>query len=105
MGVLSGKVGVITGGAGSLGQATARLFISEGARIMLVDLRDEDLRHAADTLNSADVAICRADVTRASDTAAYVAATVKRFGAIDVLFSNAGNFGVVAPIESYPDEV
>lgn len=105
MNALSGKVCIITGGAGSLGQATARLFLSEGARVMLVDLREENLKRAAAALNSPDAAICKADVTRADDTAAYVAATVKRFGAVDVLFSNAGNFGTVAPIEAYPEDV
>jgi NAD(P)-dependent dehydrogenase (short-subunit alcohol dehydrogenase family) len=105
MNALKGKVCIVTGGAGSLGQATARLFLAEGARVMLVDLRDYDLKRAAAALNSPDVAICKGDVARADDAAAYVAATVKRFGAIDVLFSNAGSFGTVAPIESYPEDV
>ncbi len=72
---------------------------------MLVDQRATDLERAAAALNSPDVALCPADVTRADDVARYVAATVKQFGAIDVLFSNAGNFGVVAPIETYPEDV
>ena len=105
MNALSGKVCIITGGAGSLGAATARLFLAEGARVMLVDLRAEDLGRTAAALDSPHVATCPADVTKAADVAGYVAATVERFGAIDVLFSNAGNFGVVAPIESYPEEV
>jgi NAD(P)-dependent dehydrogenase (short-subunit alcohol dehydrogenase family) len=45
-----------------------------------------------------------ADVANEADTARYVTATVARFGRIDILFSNAGNFGTVAPIESYPTE-
>jgi NAD(P)-dependent dehydrogenase (short-subunit alcohol dehydrogenase family) len=105
MSALSGKVCIVTGGAGSLGQASARLFLAEGARVMLVDLRAEDLDRAAAALGSPDLAIWRADVTRADDVAGYVDATVARFGAIDVLFSNAGNFGVVAPIETYPEDV
>jgi NAD(P)-dependent dehydrogenase (short-subunit alcohol dehydrogenase family) len=78
MNALSGKVCIITGGAGSLGEATARLFLTEGARVMLVDLREENLERAAAALNSADVAICKADVTRPDDPAAAVAPTVKR---------------------------
>ena len=42
MGALSGKVCIITGGAGSLGLATARVFLAEGARLMLVDVNDVD---------------------------------------------------------------
>jgi len=105
MGLLQGKVAIITGGAGSLGSAAARLFLDEGARVMLVDLRDEDLSRASAKLTSPNVATHRADVSKAADTAAYVKATLDRFGAVDVLFSNAGNFGVVAPIEQYPEDV
>lgn len=105
MGALDGKVCVITGAAGSLGAATARLFVAEGARLMLVDRRSEDLARVAAALDHRDVAVIAADVTRASDVAAAVEATVKRFGAIDVLFSNAGNFGAVAPIAAYPEDV
>src|SRR6185436_1859795 len=50
MGALSGKVCIITGGAGSLGQATARLFIAEGARVMLVDVKESELQQAAEDL-------------------------------------------------------
>jgi NAD(P)-dependent dehydrogenase (short-subunit alcohol dehydrogenase family) len=105
MGALTGKVCIITGGAGSVGAATAGLFLAEGASVILVDLKAEDLGRVAAALDSPRVAICAADVTRSEDVARYVAATVSRFGRIDVLFSNAGNFGVVAPIEQYPEDV
>jgi NAD(P)-dependent dehydrogenase (short-subunit alcohol dehydrogenase family) len=105
MGALDGKICVITGGAGSLGAATARLFLAEGAKLMLVDRRAEDLARVAAALDHADVAVATADVSRAADVKAAIDATVARFGAIDVVFSNAGNFGTVAPIESYPEDV
>src|SRR5665213_3433152 len=105
MGALTGKVCIITGGAGSVGAATAGLFLAEGASVMLVDLKAEDLGRVAAALDSPRVAIGAADVTRSEDVARYVAATVSRFGRIDVLFSNAGNFGVVAPIAQYPEDV
>jgi NAD(P)-dependent dehydrogenase (short-subunit alcohol dehydrogenase family) len=105
MGALNGKVCIITGGAGSVGAATARLFLAEGASVMLVDLKADDLGRVAATLDNPRVAVCAADVTRADNVAGYVAATLKRFGKIDVLLSNAGTFGVVAPIEQYPEDV
>jgi NAD(P)-dependent dehydrogenase (short-subunit alcohol dehydrogenase family) len=105
MGALTGKVCIITGGAGSVGSATARLFLAEGARLMLVDRSAEDLGRVAAALDHPHVATFAADVTRAEQVAGYVAATVKRFGAIDVMFSNAGNFGTVAPIAEYPEDV
>ncbi|HUW35987.1 MAG TPA: SDR family NAD(P)-dependent oxidoreductase [Rhodocyclaceae bacterium] len=101
---LDGKICIITGGAGSLGLATARLFVAEGARVMLVDLDAAKLERAAESLGS-EVAYIAADVASAEGVRGYVAATVARWGKIDVLFSNAGNFGTVAPIEAYPEEV
>lgn len=105
MNSLKGKTSIITGGAGSLGMATAELFLAEGASVMLVDLDEDDLSRAASQLNSERVATCAADVSSSKDTVRYVDLTVKYFGAIDILFSNAGNFGVVAPIEEYPQKV
>jgi NAD(P)-dependent dehydrogenase (short-subunit alcohol dehydrogenase family) len=102
---LDRKVAIITGGAGSLGAATARLFTQSGARVMLVDRDADALAAVAGALPADQVAICVADVSNVADTAAYVAATLDRFGAIDVLFSNAGNFGTVAPIADYPVDV
>ncbi len=105
MGSLDGKTCVITGGAGSVGLASARLFVAEGAKVMLVDLREADLKRASDALNSPNVTIFAADVSKSDQTKAYIDATVAKFGKIDVLFSNAGNSGVVTPIEEYPEDV
>lgn len=105
MALLEGKTCIITGGAGSLGLAAARLFVEEGARVTLVDLDEAALKTAAAGFAKERVAMVAADVSRADDARRYVDAAVKRFGAIDVLFSNAGNFGTVAPIESYPEDV
>ncbi|UOA34288.1 Levodione reductase (plasmid) [Sulfitobacter sp. DSM 110093] len=102
---LDGKVAIITGGGGSLGAATARLFIQNGARVMLVDREADALNVVAGELPADQVATCVADVSDEVDTAAYVAATLDRFDAIDVLFSNAGNFGTVAQIADYPIDV
>jgi NAD(P)-dependent dehydrogenase (short-subunit alcohol dehydrogenase family) len=105
MALLDGKVSVITGGAGSLGLASARLFLAEGAKVMLVDLRQADLERARGDLGAgANADICAADVSDAAATRAYVERTVARFGKIDVLFSNAGNQGPVMPVTQYPEE-
>lgn len=103
--LLEAKTCIVTGGAGSLGLAAARLFLAEGANVLLVDRDPQALERAAASLSSERVAIAVADVSNARDTEAYVAAAVERFGPIDVLFSNAGNFGVVAPIGDYPEDV
>lgn len=105
MKLLEEKTCIITGGAGSLGLAAARLFLEQGASVMLVDRDAAALEAAEAGLASDKVAGFAADVSVSDEVAAYVAATVSRFGTIDVVFSNAGNFGVVAPIADYPEEV
>lgn len=104
---LKKKTCLITGGAGSLGLATARLFAQHGARIALVDRDADALKAAAKTLGGAsdDLLLVAADVADEAEAARYVKATVDRFDTIDVLFSNAGNFGTIAPIQDYPTEV
>ncbi len=105
MGLLDNKVCVVTGGSGSVGLASARAFVREGGKVMIVDLREADVKRATDALNSTHVAGFAADVSDAAQTKAYIDATVAKFGKIDVLFSNAGNPGQAAPLTEYPEDV
>lgn len=104
MDVLKDKVCVITGGAGSIGRASAELFLAEGAKVMLVDLDPTQLLQLARTLDSDRVAVHAADVGDAASMQACIAATTSRWGPIDVLFSNAGNAGVIAGLADYPED-
>ncbi len=104
---LNGKSCIITGGAGSIGIAAAVLLRQHGARLTLVDLdmgRLEDVAMEAFAGIPDDVVLVAADVSREEDVRRYVETTVSRFGSVSVLFSNAGNFGSVCPIEAYPTE-
>jgi len=93
-GKLGGKVAVITGGASGIGAAAARLFVAEGARVVIGDLNVEAGRALADALNAAarqTVAIFLVtDVARLQDVEALVAAAERDFGRLDILFNNAG---------------
>ncbi len=104
MPLLENKVCVVTGGAGSIGLASARLFLREGAKVMLVDLREADLERATRELDSPNADWVAADVGDAAATRAYIERAVERFGPIDVLFSNAGNQGPVVPVTEYPED-
>lgn len=104
MTLLKDKVCIITGGAGSIGLATARAYLAEGARVLLVDLKEETLASAASELASDNVATQAADVGDAEQTRAYVDAAVSRWGKVDVLFCNAGNSGPIGGIEEYPED-
>ena len=103
--LLNQKNCLITGGAGSVGVATARRFLDEGARVVLVDLEAPDLETLGLQAFQDRILAVAADVSSPEETAGYVKAATDRFGGIDVLMSNAGNFGAVAPIESFPVEV
>lgn len=105
MGIMDGKTCIVTGAAGSLGLASVRRFVREGARVMLVDRDREALNAALKSLPEGCATAMLADVSSARDTAAYVDATVARWGKIDVLFSNAGISGVVRPVTEYPESV
>lgn len=105
MGRLTGKVALITGGAGSIGLATARAFVEAGARVMIVDLDEGKLGRSAATLEADSVAWAVADVTSSEQVERAVRAAVDRFGRLDVAFANAGVFGVVSAVTEYPVEV
>ncbi len=102
---LENKIAVITGGSGSIGKTTAKLFLEAGAKVMLVDLSEETLKKTVQELNSEQVKYCVADVSKSKEVAHYIAETVKQFGKIDVFFNNAGIEGVVQPIVDYPEEI
>lgn len=87
---LSNKVAIITGAATGIGNAIAKAYVAEGAKVVIADVRGAE--EAAAQLG-ADVALgVYADVTSAESTAKMAAATVERFGKIDVLVNNAGIF-------------
>lgn len=102
---LQDKVAIITGGAGSIGKVTAKIFLSEGAKVMLVDINKTDLEKVVAELGSENVRFCVADVSKAKDVEGYVDETVKQFGKIDVFFNNAGIEGVVSSIVDYPEDI
>ena len=105
MGIMDNKVCIITGGAGSLGLASAKLMLKEGAKVMLVDISKKVMDRALKELGKSDYILSSiADVSDAEQTKGYLDQTVARWGNIDVLFSNAGLSGVQKPIVEYPED-
>ena len=102
---LKDKVCVITGAAGGIGKATAELFLSHGAKVMLVDLNEEYLKNISGSMDPDRTAFFAADVSKLRDTKAFTEATVSRFGRIDVAFLNAGTEGKFIPISEYPEDL
>lgn len=97
MGRLSGKVAVITGGASGIGEATVRLFVAEGAQVVIADIQDARGQALAAELG-VHTAYIHTDVTREDEVQGALAEAVGRFGRLDVLFNNAGVPGPTGPI-------
>jgi NAD(P)-dependent dehydrogenase (short-subunit alcohol dehydrogenase family) len=102
---LQDKVAVISGGGGSIGAATARVFAAEGAHVVLADLDEAGMTAVVDELGEQRAASAVTDVTDSDQVRAAIELAVERFGGVDVAFANAGLFGVNAPIVDYPEDV
>jgi NAD(P)-dependent dehydrogenase (short-subunit alcohol dehydrogenase family) len=94
MGRLEGCRAVITGGASGIGEATARLFVNEGAVVVVADIDDDRGKRFADECGD-KVRFVHTDVSQEPDVEAAVALAVDTFGGLDCLFNNAGNPGSV----------
>ena len=96
MGRAEGKVGLISGGARGMGASHARLLVSEGAQVVVGDIRDDDGKALADELGVVALYV-HLDVTQPEQWAAAVDRAVAEFGKLNVLVNNAGivNFGPV----------
>jgi 3(or 17)beta-hydroxysteroid dehydrogenase len=92
---LQNKVALISGGARGMGAVEARLFANEGAKVTIGDVLEDEGRKLEAEINAAggEALFVRLDVTREADWQQAVAATVGRFGRLDVLVNNAGISG------------
>ena len=96
------KVAVITGAASGIGHAIAKRFVEAGGRVAIADLNMEGAVAAAKELGDEKTAIGVAmDVANEEQVNAGVEGTVKTFGTVDILVSNAG-IQIVHPIEDFP---
>ena len=101
----TGKVALITGGGGDIGQAAALAFAARGAKVVIADI-DEAAGQASANLvqgRGAEGRFVRADVSRADDVRRYVQAALDAYGAIDCFFNNAGIEGGIAPTQDYDE--
>src|SRR5688500_14304605 len=99
---LQDKVAIVTGASGGLGTATVRRLVDEGCRVAAVDLQKSGLEKLVDACGEDKVAALVADVSREEECDRYVAATVKRFGAVHLFSNNAGVIGKHYPVAEMP---
>ncbi len=102
MGRLAGKIAIVTGAASGIGAASAKLFAEEGARVLAVDRPESDIEavHA----DSDAVSPFKADIAADDAPKRIIEATLSKFGALDILFNNAGVSGR-AFVEEMTDEM
>jgi len=98
MGRLDGCRAVITGAASGIGEETARLFVAEGASVVIADLDDDRGKRIADEFGER-ARFVHTDVTQEHDVDAAIALAVDTFGGLDCVFNNAGNPGSIGGIE------
>jgi NAD(P)-dependent dehydrogenase (short-subunit alcohol dehydrogenase family) len=92
---LQDKVAIVTGAASGMGAATARLFASEGAKVVVADMLEAEGEAVAQSIksNRGEARFQRLDVASVKDWEALVAATLAAYGKIDILINNAGVSG------------
>ena len=88
-----------------IGQAAARQFADEGARVVLVDLDEAALQSAVQSIGEDMASYAVADVTQPEQVQSYVNAAVERWGGIDIFLANAGIEGTLSPIPDYPVDI
>lgn len=102
MSTLEGKVIAITGGAGGIGETTARMAHAQGASVVITDREKGPVEAIADSLGERAAGLA-VDVTRREDNERMVATALKQFGRLDAVFLNAGIEGEVGPFDSRSD--
>jgi NAD(P)-dependent dehydrogenase (short-subunit alcohol dehydrogenase family) len=103
---LANKVALITGGTSGIGRATAELFVNEGARVVITGRNQQRGQAAADEIakHNARPLFIVTDVSRAGDCRRAVEQTVERFGALHIVFNNAGVFYAHDTVECSEEE-
>lgn len=96
---LEGKVAVITGGASGMGLASVQRFAAEGARVVIADFNETNGKAVlASSNNPENLRFIKTDVASEADVQAMIAYAHSEFGAVDIVFNNAGVGGAIGPL-------
>jgi len=102
VGVLDGKIALITGGTGALGRVVSAAFVAAGARVVVTYVVDKELAGFREALPDGSYALAEVDVTDPSAVAGVVSRTVESHGRLDVLLNLAGGFTGGKPLVETP---
>ena len=101
---LESRVAFVTGGGSGIGEATAKLFAEEGAKVAILGRTEKDLEKVVEQIGEERAMAVVGDVSSYADVERAVRATVDRWGRLDIVLANAGVNGVWAPIEELAPE-
>ncbi|PWA62496.1 (-)-isopiperitenol/(-)-carveol dehydrogenase [Artemisia annua] len=87
---LSGKISIITGGASGIGEATARLFASNGAFVVIADIQDELGQKVSNSIGPQHCTYFHCDISCEDDVISLINFTIEKYARLDIMFSNAG---------------
>lgn len=106
MGILQGKVAIVTGGGQGLGLGIAHALASEGAQLVLTGRTESTLKQAAGVLSAdgCQVLTVTGDVRKRADADAAVEQAISRFGRVDILINNAQSSASGIPLEEIDDD-
>ena len=105
---LENKIALITGGGSGIGRETSLLFAREGAKVVVVDIKENSGQETVKMIEDANgmAAFCKADVSKAIDCAAMIEFAEEQFGGLHILFNNAGIMhGGDGDSQSTPEDV
>ena len=103
MGEMDGKVAVVTGGASGIGEATVRLFIEEGAKVVIADMQQERGEALANELGNVATFV-QVEVRQEEQVKSAIDTAIEDWGRLACIFNNAGFGGVLGPVEDIPVE-
>ncbi|HEX8341878.1 MAG TPA: SDR family NAD(P)-dependent oxidoreductase [Tepidisphaeraceae bacterium] len=106
MGMLNDKVAFVTGAASGIGESTALRFAGEGAKLVIADVKEDELRRVGHAIKQAggEALAVTCDVSDADSVKNALAEAAAKWSRLDVVYANAGVGGVWAPIEDLQPE-
>ncbi len=105
-GILKDKVALITGGTTGIGLATAKLFVGNGAKLVIAGRRREQGEKAIEILRQVSpyVQFVQTDVSKSKEVQHLINETIKTYGKLDIAFNNAGIEGTFSTIDETSEE-
>jgi len=103
---LKNKIILVTGGSKGIGRGISKVFLDEGANVIICARNEEELKNVENELkNGAQISSLRADLTNTDDITLIKNYISEKYGKLDILVNNASILGIISRIEEYPDDL